>query len=156
MNYFNLYPGDYWRDTTRLSLTEHGAFFCLLCAYYAEGQPLPSDYSELYPICRVKTQADRAAVRMVADKYFPICSDGYRHNARADREIEKAHPKIIAARENGKKGGRPPKPSGFPPQNPVGFHTETHAGVGVGAESKARIQEKNLSYVAAVAGVRDV
>lgn len=111
MNYFELYPGDYLRDTTRLTLTEHGAYLRLLMTYYAEEQPLPSDDTELFVIVCAVSPLEKAAVRKVADRFFPIFSDGLRHSARADAEIEKAQRRIRSAKENGSKGGRPRKPN---------------------------------------------
>lgn len=120
MNYFELYPGDYLRDTSRLSMLEHGAYLRLLMAYYSEESPLPADLGELCTIAVATTPADRRAVAKVAERYFPIGADGMRHNGRADIEIEKAQRRIETARQNGSKGGRKPKPNGNPPGNPAG------------------------------------
>lgn len=90
MNYFELYPGDYLRDTTRLTLIEHGAYLRLLMAYYAEEEPLPADYAELHVIVSAVSAADKAAVKKVADRFFPVGEDGVRRNGRADEEIAKA------------------------------------------------------------------
>jgi arsenate reductase-like glutaredoxin family protein len=57
----------------------------------------------------------------VADAFFPVASDGMRHNARADVEIPKALARIEKARANGKRGGRPPKAEKEPSENPAGF-----------------------------------
>lgn len=146
MNYFELYPGDYLRDTTRLTLTEHGAYLRLLMAYYAEEAAFPADDGELFVIVSAVSTADKAAVRKVADRFFPVGADGMRHNSRADEEIVKARRRIETAQANGGKGGRPKKlkqnpnkthekPTGFfpgsenpgfskPKQNP----SETHSG----------------------------
>lgn len=99
MNYFELYPGDYLRDTSRLSLLEHGAYLRLLMAYYAEEEPLPADHTDLYTIACATSASDKAAVRKVADRYFPVGGDGLRRNARADEEIAKAGNRIEAAGE---------------------------------------------------------
>lgn len=99
MNYFEFYGGDYLRDTTRISLTDHGAFLRLLIAYYAEEEPLPAAYSELFTIAGATSSADKAAVRKIADKYFPVGADGLRHNGRADEEIEKAQDRIEGAQD---------------------------------------------------------
>ena len=124
MNYFELYPGDYLRDTTRLSLIEHGAYLRLLMAYYGEEQPLPADPGELFVIVSAITKADRDAVCKVADRFFPVGDDGCRHNGRADEEIAKARRRIETARANGAKHGpkkNPPgNPAGYPPGKPVG------------------------------------
>jgi uncharacterized protein YdaU (DUF1376 family) len=103
LNYFELYPGDYLRDTTRLSLVEHGAYLRLLMAYYAEEQPLPADEDELFVIVSAVSAGDKAAVRKVALRFFPTGADGVRRNARADAEIAKAQKRITIARSNGAK-----------------------------------------------------
>lgn len=118
MNYFEFYPGDYSRDTRHCSLAEHGAFLLLLSAYYATEKPLPADYVALYRICSAMTPEEQAAVRTVADAFFPLADDGLRHNKRADEEIPKALARIETARANGGRGGRPPKK---PKENPAGF-----------------------------------
>lgn len=130
MNFYPRYPGDYAKKTARLSLAEHGAYTLLLDEIYSTEEPLPADTDELCRICRALTKDERAAVIKVADKFFPVGSDGLRHNERADEEIAQARPKIEAAKANGKKGGRPKKttqqkPSGFPDPNPAGTPEET-------------------------------
>jgi uncharacterized protein YdaU (DUF1376 family) len=110
MNYYERYCGDYQRDTAHLSLAEHGAYTMLLDTYFSVEKPLPSDLPSLYRVCRAMTRLEQQAVKSVAEQFFPISAiDGLRHNQRADREIAKARPKIEAARNNGRKGGRPPK-----------------------------------------------
>jgi len=99
MNYFELYPGDYLRDTTRLTLVEHGAFLRLLMAYYAEEEPLPAELVELYVIAGALSSADKSAVKKVADRFFPVGPDGLRHNKRADEEIAKAAERMEGADE---------------------------------------------------------
>lgn len=110
MNYYERYCGDYQRDTAHLSLAEHGAYTMLLDTYFSVEKPLPSDLPSLYRVCRAMTRLEQQAVKSVAEQFFPVSMvDGFRHNQRADREIAKARPKIEAARNNGRKGGRPPK-----------------------------------------------
>lgn len=119
MNYYERYCGDYAKKTAKLTLIQHGAYTLLLDEYYSTEEPLSSDFDELYRICRAMSKVEQEAVRFVADRFFPIDSDGLRHNGRADEMIAKARPKMEAARENGKKGGRPRKnPSGYESGNP--------------------------------------
>lgn len=134
MNYYERYVGDFQRDTGLLSCAEVGAYDRMLDHYYATESPLPADYDKLYGLCRAIKKPDQEAVRSVADQFFPVAADGMRHNKRADEEIAKAQGRINAAKENGKKGGRPRggkqnqtehKPNGFPTANPA----ETHSGV---------------------------
>jgi uncharacterized protein YdaU (DUF1376 family) len=117
MNYFELYPGDYQRDTAALTLAQHGAFLLLLMTYYSTEKPLPNDNPTLFRIVRAMTSDEQSDVLIVADLFFPVGSDdGLRHNERADADIAKARIRIESARSNGLKGGRPKKPA----ENPLG------------------------------------
>ena len=134
MNYYERYVGDFQRDTGHLSCAEIGVYDRLLDHYYAIEAPLPADNPALCRIARAMEKVEQDAVQRIADEFFPIADDGLRHNVRADREITKAQNRIRSSKENGKKGGRPPKqkpqetqekPDGFQSANP----TETHPGV---------------------------
>lgn len=132
MNYFELYPGDYLRDTARLALIEHGAYLKLMLSYYSEETPLPASYAELYQIAVAISAEEKAAVRKVADKFFPVFPDGFRHKNRIDEEIEKAKKRIATARANGMKNKGTDKPSGnpagMPAGDPEGTQRVTHSG----------------------------
>jgi len=146
MNYYERFVGDFQRDTGHLSCVEVGVYDRLLDHYYATEKPLPFDLDDLCRIARAMDKSERKAVERVADDFFPADLDGKRHNARADREIAKAQNRINAAKENGKKGGRPAKDKGngktadsqndkpkVTQEKPIGFSSgipaETHAGV---------------------------
>lgn len=88
MNFYKRFLGDYARDTAHLSITEHGAYTLLLDALYGTGKPLPADLDALCRMCRASSAAERRAVESIANQFFPINGDGFRHNARADREIQ--------------------------------------------------------------------
>lgn len=127
MNYWERHIGDYARDTAHLSMLEHGAYTLLLDRYYATEKPIPAD--QVHRLARARTRDEKAAVDAVLGEFF-VLIDGEWHHNRADREIEKASGRITAAKENGKKGGRPrkqnetqEKPSGFP----LGSVSETQA-----------------------------
>lgn len=163
MNYFELYPGDYLRDTTRLGLIEHGSYLRLLMAYYAEEQPLPADESELFVIVSAVSAADKAAVRKVAARFFPVGPDGLRRNARADQEIAKAQKRIATARENGAKhkptsnppGNPPGIPAGKPEGNPETTQRDTHSGEALHMpheEQDQKITKTDVLVVPAKAG----
>lgn len=89
-----MYPGDYLKDTTRLSLTDHGVYFKLMLAYYSEEQALPESLAELYVIAGAITSGDKAAVKKVAERYFPVADDGLRHSKRCDEQIATAQARI--------------------------------------------------------------
>lgn len=144
MNYYERYCGDYARDTGHLSLQEHGAYTVMLDTYYATETPLPADHKALYRICRAMNGREQEAVRKVADEFFKVSGDGLRHNPRADAVIEKARRRIEAARNNGPKGGRPPKePTGFPQNNPPGSQTEPSGHIGTSTRPQTPITTKS-------------
>ena len=123
MNFYKRYMGDYAKKTARLTLAQHGAYTLLLDEIYVTEQPLPAQHDELYRVCRAMNKAEQEAVRVVADRFFPVGPDGLRHNPRATQELKEAAPAMEAARLNGKKGGRPKKrtqqkPTGFSESNP--------------------------------------
>lgn len=119
MNFYKRFPGDYAKKTSRLTLAQHGAYTLLLDEIYVTEAGLPESLDELYRICRAMTKPEQDAVRVVAERYFPVGPDGLRQNERAQEELAAAAPAIEAARLNGKKGGRPPKkPTGLFPGNP--------------------------------------
>lgn len=132
VNYFEFWIGDYKRDTARLGLIEHGAYQQLMLAYYAEEEALPATYDELYQIAAAVTAADKAAVRKVADRFFPVAEDGLRHKNRIDEEIAKAQKRIAIAKANGQKN-KPNKnpagmPAGMPPAMPADTQRDTQSG----------------------------
>jgi len=86
MNYYRRYVGDYLKDTSRLSMLEHGAYGLLLDYYYAEERPIPLDLDEVFRMVRAIAPAERRAIEKVLSAYFERRADGY-HNARADEEI---------------------------------------------------------------------
>jgi uncharacterized protein YdaU (DUF1376 family) len=86
--WFSFYPGDYIRDTSDLSLNQHGAFVKLLFFYYSTGNPLPSDKRALYRIAGAQDEDERAAVDFVMSRFF-VLRDGVYHQDRADRELAK-------------------------------------------------------------------
>lgn len=133
MNYYHRYPGHYIAKTLHLSMEEDGAYTRLLDWMYLNERPVP--HAERYAIARAMKPSERKAVDKILASYFTkeeaTRSDGESggfayFNNRVDSEIAKNQPKIQAARENGRKGGRPrkteaqEKPTGFENENPVG------------------------------------
>ena len=105
MIFYKHWMGDYQRDTGDLSLVEHGAFRLLLDHYYATEEPLPAEPARLYRIAKAVTPDEQEAVRVVADRFFPVV-DGERRNARADAEMADAKGLSKTQSEKGKLGGR--------------------------------------------------
>lgn len=125
LNYYRRYVGDYLRDTSRLSMLEHGAYNVLLDHYYAEEEPLPLDLNEIYRIARAILPEERRAVDKVLFKYFDKAEDGY-HNARADEEIAKGTSAIEQMSDAGRRGAE--KRWGKPKVADAGGDAGEHAG----------------------------
>lgn len=130
MNYYERHLGDFAKDTAHLTMIEHGAYNLLLDRYYSTEKGIPAD--QAYRVGRARTKEEKQAVDTVLSEFFKL-EDGVWIKGRVEEEIAKAQTKINAAKENGKKGGRPKtsksafdegkenKPSGFP----VGSVSET-------------------------------
>ncbi len=86
--YYRFFPGDYIRDTQRLSLLEHGAYRVLLDSYYCE-EFLPSDRESLYHICRAFKKDEKKAVDVIVERYFKENGENNRLlNKKAEEEIK--------------------------------------------------------------------
>lgn len=106
MNYYERHLGDYAKDTAHLSMIEHGAYGLLLDRYYGTEQGIPED--QAHRVARARSKEEKQAVDAVLAEFFTL-TNGVWINARSEEEIIKAQGKINAAKENGKKGGRPKK-----------------------------------------------
>src|SRR5262245_40404887 len=110
MNFYKRYLGDYMRDTAHLSLLEHGVYTVLLDIMYATGKPLPASLKELAVLSRARLKHERRALLRIANEFFPVNGDGFRHNKRADKEIAKGLELSEKQREHANKrwGKNPP------------------------------------------------
>lgn len=88
VNFYKHYIGDFQRDTGHLSLTQRGAYLCLMHHYYATEKPLPNDHSALCRIAGAIDKSEREAVRAVMG-FFSVVESGLMHK-RIEAEIEKA------------------------------------------------------------------
>jgi uncharacterized protein YdaU (DUF1376 family) len=104
MDWYRKFPGDYGRDTAALSLVEHGVYNVLLDLQYATEAGLPAELRELYFVCRSTSKREQNAVKIVAEKHFPISADGLRWNPRAAAEIAKYKAVQHQWIESGKRG----------------------------------------------------
>ncbi len=118
MNFYKRFIGDIQAKTGNLSLAAFGAYDRLLDHYYSTEEPIPADRDDCYRICRAMSEEERQAVDKVIERFFELTPAGY-IQSKAEEIISAALPLIEAARENGKKGGRPRK------QKPTGLSVET-------------------------------
>ncbi len=102
------YWGDYLRDTSHMSLAEHGAYLLLMSHYYSTGEPLPANEEQLLRICRCICSSDADVLLKVLQEKFYRVGDVWRQD-RIDAEIAKqqaiSEKRRVAA---GKRGGLRP------------------------------------------------
>lgn len=103
-------------------MLEDCAYSRLMRHYYKTEQPLPADSKRLYTICGATSAAEKKAVDTVIREFFRLENDAH-HNKRCDLVIAQYQEAAELARQNGKRGGRPPKQK--PETNRPGFDPET-------------------------------
>lgn len=118
MNYYERHLGDYTKATAHLSMIEHGAYGLLLDRYYITEAPIPAD--QAHRIARARSKDEKAAVDAVLSEFFKLDGGLWRHD-RCDSEIENSLARIAAARNNGKRGGRPKRIADQQAQEPSGL-----------------------------------
>lgn len=123
MNYYERHLGDYAKDTGHLTILEHGAYTLLLDRYYGTEAGIPAD--QVYRLARARSDDEKLAVDVVLAEFFTLTQENLWVNGRAEEEIEKMKIKINAARNNGKKGGRPKKEAEIPQKEPTENPNET-------------------------------
>ena len=106
---------DFMVDTAHLTPLEECFYRRAIDFYYLNEKPLPKETQSVFRRLRAITQEEREAVLNVLQDFFIEQDDGF-HNKRCDAEIAEYHLNANKNRENGKKGGRPPKKK--PEDNP--------------------------------------
>ena len=109
MHHYSKHIGDYRRDTTHLSMLEHGAYNQLLDWAYLDEKPIPRKTDLVFRRLRAVTDDEKNAVMTVLEEFFEETDDGFRHK-RVEAELRLYEEKAERARKNGQKGGRPPSP----------------------------------------------
>lgn len=110
--YYRWFPGDYIRDTRRLSMLQHGAYRLLIDEYMVTGKPLPNDLPALYRVCGAVSGEEHAAVRYVLEEFFRLTGPVWRHK-RCDEEIGRQSERTSSAQASAgkrwsRKGGAEP------------------------------------------------
>lgn len=108
MNFYKHHIGDYRRDTSHLTLIEHGAYRQLLDTYYLNEQPIPLETDLVFRRLLARTETEQQAIMTVLEEFFDRTEGGWVHG-RCDAEIAEYHSRADLARANGMRGGRPKK-----------------------------------------------
>lgn len=109
MNFYTRHIGDYITKTLHLTLAEHGAYDRLLDIYYGTEKPITKDFSRICKMIPTRNAEEEGAVQRVLEEFFVLKDDGW-HQLRCDKEIKLCQKN----RDNGGKGGRPPKNNNNP------------------------------------------
>lgn len=108
MHYYKRHIKDYRARTQGLSLLGHGIYTTLLESYYLQEKPFPLDHQEIYMEIGAHSNDERQLVDWILKKYFTVIDDAY-HQTHCDEVLDKYHRNAKTKRDNGSKGGRPPK-----------------------------------------------
>lgn len=97
MHYYQHNIGDYRKDTSHLSLLEHGIYRQLLDTYYLDEQPLSNDLAKLMRSHSVRNADEQQALQNVLTDFFELTENGYYHK-RCEDGIAQFHGKSAKAR----------------------------------------------------------
>ena len=84
LNYYERHIGDYLKDTSHLSLLEHGIYTRLLDVYYTREGAIPEEQAAR--LIGARTKDEREALQAVLSEFFELTADGWAQQ-RCEREI---------------------------------------------------------------------
>lgn len=97
MNYYQKSISDYRRDTSHLTLLEHGVYNQLLDTYYLKEVPLTADLDDLMRSHSARTAEEQQAVKNVLKDFFTLSPEGYVHD-KCQRVLGRIYEKSEKAR----------------------------------------------------------
>jgi len=101
MHYYTFNVGDYRRDTSHLTLLEHGAYRQLLDTYYLSEKPISSNHANVMRTHSARTAEEVLAVENILAEFFLLTENGYIHKC-CDRNIAEYRKKSDKAKESAK------------------------------------------------------
>lgn len=109
MHYYKHNIADYRKDTSHLSVLEHGIYRQLMDQYYLDEKPIKTQ--SVIRRLRLVSDLEQNALQNVLNDFFEFDEqcDSWIHT-RINREISEYHEKSAKNKANGSKGGRPKKP----------------------------------------------
>lgn len=111
MHYYQRHIGDYTKDTSHLTLLEHGVYCRLIDIYCANEKPISN--KQKYRCIGARTKDEKEAVDNVLNDFFKLDEDNWTQK-KCEEVIQDYRKKGNTSRVNGSKGGRPPKPRDNP------------------------------------------
>ena len=108
MHYYSFNIADYKKDTAHLKPIEHYIYRSLIDLYYLDEKPIPLKTHLMMRRLCLATHDEEKMLLDVLNDFFEEHEDGF-HHKRIESEINKYQSNAEKNRENGKKGGRPPR-----------------------------------------------
>lgn len=102
MHYYQHNIADYRKDTTHLTLLEHGCYRQLLDQFYLDEKPLPLEEDKLFRLFNARTEDEKTAIRNVINDFWTKTEDGYVQR-RSKTEIELYKDRLEVATKSAKK-----------------------------------------------------
>jgi uncharacterized protein YdaU (DUF1376 family) len=99
MHYYEHNIGDYRKDTSHLSLLEHGIYRQLIDSYYLSENPLTKDLEKLMRTHSIRSAEEMLSFSNVLSDFFELTEEGYIHK-RCDQTIAEYHGKSQKARDS--------------------------------------------------------
>ena len=99
MHYYQHNIGDYRKDTSHLTLLEHGIYRQLLDSYYLDETPLTNDLAKLMRSHSIRNANEQQSLQNVLTDFFELTEEGYIHK-RCDEVIGSYHGKSEKARQS--------------------------------------------------------
>jgi len=101
MHYYEHNIGDYRKDTSHLTLLEHGIYRQLIDSYYLNESPLTKDLEKLMRTHSIRSAEEMLSFSNVLNDFFELTEEGYIHK-RCDQTIAEYHGKSEKARASAK------------------------------------------------------
>jgi len=108
MHYYKFNIADYRKDTTHLTMLEHGIYRTLIDWYYLDENQIPLDIDLVARKLRLTTEDELKSLKMVLFDFFEKTEKGHKHR-RINVDILSYHELATKNAANGKLGGRPVK-----------------------------------------------
>lgn len=130
---FTFYPKDWWTSESYFELTPIQRYYYLECLFimYSNDGFMKTQKTQFEN--RIRTQVLQSDWDLVVDKF--LLDDGQFTHPSVNKRLRKA----VANRENGKKGGRPPKPK------KPNFETQKNPPLESESESEIKTEIENKS-----------
>lgn len=117
MHYYKFNIADYRKDTTHLSMLEHGIYRTLIDWYYLDEKPISLDVDLVARRMRLSTEDEMKSLKLVLYDFFEKTEKGHKHK-RINVDILGYHENSEKNKVNGKLGGRPRKTQPVTSGNP--------------------------------------